>query len=54
MIPYFGVLPPCFNDLNNAFSAPKIWIVEAAALDKFTKDPACEMSFAATLSPTRV
>lgn len=54
MIPYFGVLPPFFKALNKAFSAPKIYIVEAAALAKFTRDPAYVISLAATLSPTKI
>jgi hypothetical protein len=40
MIPYLGVLCLVLIALNKAFSAPKIWIVEAGHLAKLTKLPA--------------
>jgi hypothetical protein len=39
MRPYFGVLPRVFKALKRAFSAPKIWIVEAGYFARFVKDP---------------
>jgi len=53
MIPYFGVFPPFFKALNKAFSAPRIYIVEAAAFARLTKEPAWEINLAATLSPIK-
>jgi hypothetical protein len=38
--------------LNKAFSAPKIWTVEAGHFAKFTKDPAWQIKRAPTNSPT--
>lgn len=52
--PYLGVLVFCFNALNNAFSAPKICMVEAGYFAKVLKDPECAISLAATLYPIRV
>ncbi len=49
--PYFGVFPRVFNALNNAFSAPRIWTVDAGNLAKLVRDPACDISLAATVSP---
>jgi hypothetical protein len=49
--PYFGVLVFYFKALNSAFSAPKIWIVEAGYLAKVLKDPEWAISLAATVSP---
>jgi len=49
--PYFGVFPFFLSALNNAFYAPKIWIVDAGNLLKFTKLPAWEISLAPTFSP---
>ena len=47
--PYFGVFPLVFKALNKAFSAPRIWTVEAGYFAKLTKEPAWEMSLAPTL-----
>ena len=49
--PYFGVLLFYFKALNKAFSAPKIWIVEAGYLAKVLKDPEWAISLAAIFSP---
>ncbi len=49
--PYFGVLVFCFKALNKAFSAPKIWIVEAGYLAKVLNEPEWEISLAATVYP---
>lgn len=49
--PYFGVFVFCFKALNKAFSAPKIWIVDAGYLAKVLKEPECEISLAATVYP---
>jgi len=38
--PYLGVLPLVLRALNKAFSAPKIYTVEAGYLAKLTKLPA--------------
>lgn len=37
--------------LNKAFSAPKIYTVEAGNLAKFTKEPAWDTNLAPTNSP---
>lgn len=37
---------------NSAFSAPRIWMVEAGALARLTREPTCAMSRAPTSSPT--
>jgi len=50
-IPYFGVFPLVFNALNNAFSAPKICIVDAGYLAKFVSDPEWAINLAPTNSP---
>ena len=42
-----GVFVFCLSALNKAFSAPKIWMVEAGYLDKVASDPEWEMSLAA-------
>ena len=52
--PYFGVLVFCFKALNKAFSAPKIWIVEAGYLDNVESDPEWEISLAAIFSPIKL
>lgn len=49
-----GVFPRVFKARKRAFSAPKIWTVEAGNLARFVKEPAWEMSLAATVSPNRV
>lgn len=49
--PYFGVLVFCFKALNKAFSAPKIWIVEAGYLANVLNEPEWEISLAATVYP---
>ena len=46
--PYFGVLVFFFKALKRAFSAPKIWIVDAGYFDKVASDPEWEINFAAT------
>ena len=51
MIPYLGVLLRFFSARNSAFSAPRIWMVEAGHLARLTSDPECEMSLAPTTSP---
>ena len=51
MIPYFGVLLRVFRARNRAFSAPRIWIVDAGHLARFTNEPECEMRRAPTISP---
>lgn len=40
MRPYLGVLPFVLRALKSAFSAPRIWTVEAGYLAKFVKEPA--------------
>lgn len=52
MRPYFGVSCLVFRALNRAFSAPKIWTVEAGCLARFIKLPAWLMRRAPTNSPT--
>ena len=37
--PYLGVLDFSFKALNKAFSAPRIWMVEAGYLAKVDKEP---------------
>ena len=51
--PYLGVFPLVFNALKSAFSAPRIWIVEAGYLERFVRPPACEISLEPTMSPIR-
>jgi hypothetical protein len=51
--PYFGVLPLVFKALKRAFSAPRIWIVEAGYFERLVRPPACEISFEPTISPIR-
>mmetsp|Transcript_63099 Transcript_63099/g.133211 ORF Transcript_63099/g.133211 Transcript_63099/m.133211 type:complete len:234 (+) Transcript_63099:134-835(+) len=53
MSPYLGVLPLVFNARKSAFSAPKIWTVEAGYLARFVKLPACEIRRAPMNSPIR-
>ena len=50
MKPYLGVLLYVLGPRNRAFSAPKICTVEADALARLVRDPALEMSRAATVS----
>jgi len=51
--PYLGVFPLVFKALKRAFSAPKIWIVDAGYLERLVKPPACEISLDPTISPMR-
>lgn len=51
--PYLGVLPLVFKALNKAFSAPRIWIVEAGYLAKLVNEPEWEISFEPTISPIK-
>jgi len=51
-IPYLGVFPLVLIALNNAFSAPRIWIVDAGYLLKFVNEPAWDINLAPTNSPT--
>lgn len=44
MSPYLGVLPFVFSALNSAFSAPRIWTVDAGAFARFVRDPAFRQS----------
>ena len=37
--PYFGVVPPFFSARKSAFSAPRIWIVEAGSFERFVRPP---------------
>lgn len=48
------MFPLVFKALKRAFSAPKIWIVEAGYLAKVVKDPAWEINLAATFSPIKL
>ena len=48
---HFGVLPRVLSARKRAFSAPRIWTVDAGYLARLVKLPACEMSRAATWSP---
>lgn len=41
------------SHLKRAFSAPKIWTVEAGYFARLVREPACEMSRAPTTSPIR-
>lgn len=52
-IPYLGVFPLFFKALKRAFSAPRIWTVEAGYLAKLVKLPAWQMSLAPTFSPIK-
>ena len=52
--PYLGVFVFFFKALNKAFSAPRIWMVEAGYLDKVLKAPEWAISLAATVSPMRL
>lgn len=49
--PYFGVFAFSFKALNKAFSAPKIWMVEAGYLAKVLNEPEWAISLAATVYP---
>ena len=46
MRPYLGVLPLVLSARKSAFSAPRIWTVEAGYLARLVSEPACEMSLA--------
>lgn len=62
--PYLGVFPRVFNALctnlrnivyfegylNNAFSAPRIWTVDAGAFARLVRLPACEISLQSNVS----
>jgi len=37
--PYFGVFVFCLRALKRAFSAPRIWIVEAGDLERVASEP---------------
>lgn len=50
-IPYFGVLVFYFRALKRAFSAPRIYTVDAGYFIKLERPPECEISFAPTVSP---
>jgi hypothetical protein len=52
--PYLGVLCLVLMALKRAFSAPKIYTVEAGYLAKFTSEPAWAINLAPTNSPTIV
>lgn len=52
--PYLGVFPFVFKARNRAFSAPKIWMVEAGNFARFVNEPACEINRAPTCSPKSV
>lgn len=52
--PYLGVFVFCLSALNNAFSAPRIWIVEAGYLASVLSDPEWAISLAATFYPIKV
>jgi len=52
--PYLGVFVFCFKALNKAFSAPRIWIVEAGYLAKVERDPEWAISLAATFYPIKL
>ena len=54
MRPYLGVLPRVLRARKRAFSAPRIWTVEAGYLARLVSEPACEISRAATWSPMRL
>lgn len=51
MRPYLGVFFLFLIALKRAFSAPRIYTVEAGNLAKFNKDPAWEINLAPTNSP---
>jgi len=51
MSPYLGVLPLVFKARKRAFSAPRIWTVEAGYLERLVREPALEMRRAPTVSP---
>mmetsp|Transcript_22054 Transcript_22054/g.86720 ORF Transcript_22054/g.86720 Transcript_22054/m.86720 type:complete len:231 (+) Transcript_22054:480-1172(+) len=53
MIPYLGVLLFVFKARKRAFSAPRIWTVEAGYLARLVRLPACAIRRAATSSPIR-
>ena len=52
--PYLGVFVFYFKALNKAFSAPKIWMVEAGYLAKVLKEPEWAISLAAIDYPMRL
>lgn len=52
--PYLGVFARFLRAWNSAFSAPRIWTVEAGYLTRLERPPACEMSLAPSYSPMRL
>ena len=44
--------PPVATHRNSAFSAPRIWMVDAGALARLTREPTWAMRRAPTSSPT--
>jgi len=53
MRPYLGVSCLVLRARNRAFSAPRIWTVDAGCLASDTSEPAWAMRRAPTSSPTR-
>lgn len=51
MRPYFGVFFFVLIALKSAFSAPRIYTVEAGYLAKLIREPAWEINLAPTNSP---
>jgi len=51
MSPYLGVFFLVLMALKSAFSAPRIYKVEAGCLARFTREPAWLISLAPTVSP---
>merc|ERR1719440_294862 len=51
--PYLGVLPFVFRARKRAFSAPKIWTVEAGYFARLMRLPAWEIRRAPMISPIR-
>ena len=49
-MPYLGVADLVFKALNNAFSAPRIYIVDAGYLAKLVKLPAYDINLAPTFN----
>ena len=48
------LLPLVLRALNRAFSAPRIWTVDAGYLARLVKDPAWDINLAPTVSPINV
>jgi hypothetical protein len=51
--PYFGVFPLVLRALKRAFSAPRIWIVDAGYFERLVRPPAWAINFEPTISPIR-